>query len=324
MKLGSIVGFIVAAILIIAGIVMCVVGSVSANGENRELFMQVDENGTHYIQDISSEVTKLSIECNEADITIVGGAEKSFIEFTNFNPNKYSISATANVITFSETADISSILDLGDLGFSFKGLRYFLDPRNDDFDALKKSIVINLAQDSTLKIIDIDAEESNLSADGVTVSGDMILNIKSGEITIKNCTAQSSINISNTSAKTTLEASSAKVLRYSGKEGSLLINGCDITNTDITSESGRVDFISDVTIDDKAISVSSETGGILFNAKPVASPFNHEPVHGDTDEDVTVNTFKIKCVSASINLSFPSEIAINGSQTPTAPNPAAK
>ncbi len=320
MKLGSIVGIVLAGILIITGIIMCMIGSASAKGENKELFMQIDDSGTHYIQDISSEVTKLSVECKDADIKIIGGAERSFIEFNNFNPNKYSVNATANVISFSESADISSLLDLGDIGFSFKGLRYFLDPRNDDFDEMKKSIIINLAADSMLKIIDIDAEHSTLTAENVNVSGDMILGIKNGSIEIKSCTAQSAVSITGTSLKVNLESSTAKVLRSNITDCEMNIKSCLVNDTDITAESGRIDFISETTIDDKAISVTSESGGILFNSKPLSSPFNHEPLH-DADEENAPAQFKIKCLSASVNLSFPSEITTNTSPAPTVTNP---
>ena len=320
MKLGSIVGIVLAGILIVTGIIMCMIGSSSAKGENKELFMQIDDSGTHYIQDISSEVTKLSVECKDADIKIIGGAERSFIEFNNFNPNKYSVNATANVISFSESADISSLLDLGDIGFSFKGLRYFLDPRNDDFDEMKKSIIINLAADSSLKIIDIDAEHSTLTAESVNVSGDMILGIKNGSIEVKNCTAQSAVSITGTSLKVNLESSTAKVLRSNIADCEMNITSCLVNDTDITAESGRIDFISETTIDDKAISVTSESGGILFNSKPLSSPFNHEPLH-DADEENAPAQFKIKCLSASVNLSFPSEITTNTSPAPTVTNP---
>ena len=95
------------------------------------------------------------------------------------------------------------------------------------------------------------------------------------------------------------------------------MNGCTFGNTDISLESGRVDFISNVTIDDKSISVTSESGGILFNTKPASSPFTHEPALSDDGKDTAVSTFKIKCVSASVNLNFPSEIVISGASQST-------
>ena len=96
MKLGSIVGLIIAAILVVTGSILCIVGASNAKSEGRELFMQVDADGTRYVQDISTEVTKLSIDCKDTSITVNGNAERSYIEFRNFNPNRYSVSATAN------------------------------------------------------------------------------------------------------------------------------------------------------------------------------------------------------------------------------------
>ena len=315
MKLGSIVGLIIAAILIIAGIIMCIVGSSSAKSEGRELLMQIDGSGTHYVQEVSSETTKISLDCESAKIIINGNAESSYIEFTNFNPNKYSVSATANVISFSESADISSLLDLGDFGFSFKGLRYFLDPRNDDFDELEKTIVVNLSADSKLKIIDIKAENADVTAKSFTVSGDIILNVKTGTVSLDSSSASSTLSIAGDDLKTSINGCTGKTLRYSARKSELSANGCDFTNSEIASEEGRIDVISEVTLDDRHIALTSESGGILFNTKPVASPFNYEPPVGEDGEEKKAS-FKITAKSASVNIQFPTQI-VTDPATPT-------
>jgi len=315
MKLGSIVGLIIAAILVVTGSILCIVGASNAKSEGRELFMQVDADGTRYVQDISTEVTKLSIDCKDASITVNGNAERSYIEFRNFNPNRYSVSATANVITFNESADINSLLDLGDLGFSFKGLRYLLDPRNDDFDELDKSIVINIAENSSLKIIDINAENCDLSGTAVSVSGDLLLNINNGTVSLTDCSAKSTLSIVGEQLKADMTNCTSKNLRFSAKSTELSAKSCNFENSEIITDSGRIDFISDITLDTKHISVTTETGGLLFNTKPVTSPFTHEPkVNEDVEEKVS--NFKISAKSANINLSFPSEITF-GPTNPT-------
>lgn len=312
MRLGSIVGIIIAGILITAGIIMCITGIVSAGGSDKALFMQVDDSGTHYIQPVSSEVTKISLGYKDANITIKGGAEKSQIEFTNFNPNLYSISETTNVITFDEVADITSMLDLGSYGFSFKGLRYALDPRNNDFDDMQKSIVITLAPDSPIKIIDIDANVSNVKIEDVSLAGDLLINVESGTVDIVSTSANSTISITGEKLTTSIEGVTSKVFRYSGGETTLAVKESVFTDIDINAESGRVDYKSAVTLDDYIIGITSETGGLLVNAKPVTSPFAYEPVV-ENEEEVTTNKLKIKAVSAGINLEYPT--AVNSENT---------
>ena len=202
------------------------------------------------------------------------------------------------------------MLDLGDYGFSFKGLRYALDPRNNDFDDMQKNIVISLAPDSSLKIIDIDADSSNVKIENISLAGDMLLNVKNGTIDIVESTAASTINIIGEKLTASVDKVSANTLRYSGGESSLIVKESVFADTDINVESGRVDFHSSVTLNDYIISVTTESGGLLVNAKPVTSPYAYEPAIED-EEEAPTKKFRIKTVSAGINLEYPAETATN-------------
>ncbi len=309
MKLGSIVALIIAAVLCVSGIVMCIIGAACAAGDERELFMQVDSDGTHYVREITSDVTKLSLNCIDTDVEIIGGAEKSSIEFINFNPNKYSLSVTSNVIAFDENADISSLLDIGDFTMSFKGLRYLLDFRNGRIDSLEKKIVIKLTDDSRVKIVDIDADSCRIKADNVKIAGDILIDANDAEIDMSSCSAASSLNITADTLRGELDGTTAATLRVSADSCELYADGCDFADCDINVTSGRVDYISELTLDTKRISVTTG-GGLMINLKPTNSPFTQEPLHSDdTDEEVQVNIFKIVSDSAGINLQFPTELS---------------
>lgn len=308
MKLGSIVGMIIAAVLTLAGITMCIIGVAGASKDGQELFMQIDESGTHYITEISSRTTKLSFDFEQADVVINGGADYSYIEFINFNPNKYVLSETANVITFSESADITSLLDIGDLTLSFKGLRYLLDVRNIGLDGLDKKIVINLANNTNLKMIDIDGVECTLNAEGITVAGDILLDADLANVKLHGCNISSTLGITANTLNANITDTSVGTLRTDAKDSEFFVEGTESDNWDITVSSGRIDCISDVTLDDKRISVSTQSGGLMINLKPTESPFTHEPSVEEDDEETLIKNFKITAESAVINLQFPTQL----------------
>ncbi len=312
MKLGSIVGLIIAAALTVAGITLCIIGSVSAGSAGRELFTQVDDGGTHYTQEITDDVTKLTLNFEDADVVINGGAERSSVEFINFNPNKYALSVTANVITFSESANIDSLLDIGDITMSFKGLRYLLDVRNAQLDGLDRRIVINLSDSSRLKMIDIDGRQCSLAADGVTLAGDILLDADTASVNIDSCSVSSTLGITADTLTANIKACTVGTLRAVADSAELFSDGTECDSCDITLTDGRVDYISSVTLDGKRIAVSTQSGGLMVNLKPTDSPFTHEPVTDGEDESedaAPVKSFKIAAESAVINLQFPTELS---------------
>ena len=126
MKLGSIVGIVLSCLLIISGIVLCARGRSMAEDSGQNLLVQMNKGGTYYNQKIDDSIKRIKIEYEDADIQIKGGASRSQIEFRNFNPNFYAMSVTSSIITFEETPRITSITDIWENGFNFKGLRYAL------------------------------------------------------------------------------------------------------------------------------------------------------------------------------------------------------
>ncbi len=313
MKLGSKVGLILSSILILAGITMCIIGSVSASSSGQYLFTQVDENGTYYSQSISADTTKIKLNYENANIVIKGGAEKSQIEFSNFNPNLYTVAVSTNVITFTETPDFKSIMNIMENGFSFKGLRYILDPRNFDYDEYVKTITISVADDSNLKIIDVSAQNSNVIINNLKLSGDLNLSVQSGSIKLDTLSTDSAVNITTNSAYTSINSSKSNIFTFSSNSAQIDVKDSTFDNVDINTDSGKVNYYSPVTLENHIINVSSDTGGMLINSKSVMGSFIHDPSVGnitsDNDELKTYNKFKIKTVSGGIYLEYPQNTA---------------
>ena len=312
MKLGSIVGIVLSMLLIISGIVMCVIGNQTAASDGQHLFTERIGEGTLYTQKITEDIKRIKIECDTAEIKILGGAEKSHIEFKNFNPNYYSLSTTPNVISFEEIQEFDSIVDIWENGINFKGLRYALDLRNYSDNDLKKSITIHIGGDSDINTLDISAASSNVSVDALSFNGDISLNVLSGSVTVNGLTTSSQLNISGSSVKTSLKDANAYTLKYNVKSSEISIENSLFNDALINVDDGRIDYHSVETFDAYSVSIASEEGGLLVNDLPHSGAIFSEP------EEFT-KILKIKCKSAGINLTYPenletenTENAVNG------------
>lgn len=298
MKLGSIVGIILSCVLIIAGIVMCTLGTNEAKDNGQYLFTQRSNDGTQYTQKIDEGTTRIKIECDNAKVTVVGGADKSCIEFNNFNPNYYSLSATPNVITFEEKQEFDSIVDIWENGINFKGLRYALDFRNYGYDSLEKSITINVGNECDIKVLDISTASGSVEISNLELDGDVSLDLKSGKVTLDNVSSTSAVSISGDAVNTTVKNTSALSFRFTVKSSELLVEESDLTDVQVTLDSGRVDYHSKTALDKLQVSIVSESGGLLVNSLPHNSAIFAEPEEYE-------GSLKIKCVSAGINLTYP-------------------
>ncbi len=298
MKLGSIVGIVLSCLIIIAGVVMCLIGVSEAKESNQFLFTQIDDNGTFYSQKIAEGTTKLDIGIEDADVTIKGGAEETKIEFYNFNPNLYSFTATPNVVTFNEVQSISSLVNIWENGFTFKGLRYLLDARNFDFDDHKKSIIISIADDSEIVSISIEGENSEVRINDLSFSGDIVLNVNEGKVHVNALKTSSSLNVRGKNVNATIRASEIDILDFDVDTSNLFVDTSVFTSSQVTVDNGRVDFYVTTPLDNALLSVSSDTGGLLVNGKPQIGVLSNEPLEYDM-------TLKIKCMAAGVNFEYP-------------------
>ena len=124
-RTASVVAVIVAAVLILSGIIVCAVGSAAAKSSGVMIYPE-DENGNSvYKYDFTEKnITKISVSVKDSDITVTHGGTSSYIEIRNFNANYYKLSTENNILSFSEIDNVASMFKFWEGGFSFKGMRY--------------------------------------------------------------------------------------------------------------------------------------------------------------------------------------------------------
>ena len=196
MRPHSIVSLIVAVLLVIVGLVTCMIAQNMAQANGEYLFSEIrGEDNVQTVDLTDSEISKIELIVEDAEINIYGKSDRSYIEFVNFKENYYSLSATNRILSFDEIPDLMSMLKFWENGFSFKGMRYLLnfsDWNNEETEERQKVINVYLTKDKLIKIFDIQA--------------------KTGTITIKDMVSETDYNIVTENATvnaTTLKTSSA-------------------------------------------------------------------------------------------------------------------
>ena len=291
MKPASIISLIVAVVISIAGLITCIVAQNMAEKSGQNLFSEIKTDGNHtrLVDLTETDVNKIQLIFSNAEVTIHGNSEKSYIEFINFKDNYYSLTSTSSLVSFDETPDITSILMFWENGFSFKGIRYVLNFNKDNEPKGDKEIHVYLTSDKNIKQIDIQATNCTVNINNMTTSTDYL--ITASEVTLNtnhiNTTSAVSIN-------TGKDISPAKKVTYNSNGDyitNLTVNAVELDmkadgfmctgSANINYEEGNVGITS---VGGMRFSLESESGEIIVNSVKTSSPCTV----GTTGGEVTI------------------------------------
>ena len=222
MKPASVIALIVAAVIIVAGIITCTVANSMANSSGNLLF--AESRGDDYVKTIdlsSKELNKISLDFDDADVNIYGSSPTSYIEFVNFSETLYSLSVTNISLSFNEIPDITSMLRFWENGFSFKGMRYILNPRTYDSSKMK-AINIYLSDNYDIKQFDISAKKADVLIENLSCNADFI--ITSDELSLYSSSVRTESMLKVNSGKDVPPAKKAKIEMDSSHFGAVSIS----------------------------------------------------------------------------------------------------
>lgn len=280
MKPASIISLIVAVLIVVGGIITCNVAQKMADESGQSIFSELEsgENNTRVFEFGDAKINKIQLDIDEAEITVVGGCEKSYIEFINFKDNYYSLTSTSSLVSFDETPDITAMLTFWESGFSFKGIRYMLNVNKDDTDhAAKKEIKVYLAGDSTIKQIEINASTCTINVSNISTDTDYFVTADNITINSKNLMTSSALNINvgkdipaanNVIINSELDYITNMNINAEHLELTATSFMCP-GNATINCGSGFINLESGGNM---KFALSSETGSITVNSAPVSSP----------------------------------------------------
>lgn len=239
-RTASVVAVIVAAVLILSGIIVCAVGSAAAKSSGVMIYPE-DENGNSvYKYDFTEKnITKISVSVKDSDITVTHGGTSSYIEIRNFNANYYKLSTENNILSFSEIDNVASMFKFWEGGFSFKGMRYLF--RFGDGGRGMKTVTVNIADTSMLKTVSVSEESGSFSLTGADVSADYILSLGKASADISGLSTTSVLSVSSSAgASMKISDCRAKEFSLSGGGGSLSLSGISADRADFSLKSGEI------------------------------------------------------------------------------------
>lgn len=260
MKPRSIISLIIAAVLVLVGIITCAAASAMASSDDVMLFPEANENGELVYRMGLEEISRISVDSDDADVTVIGNAEKSEIEVINFNANYYKLTVSNGSLSFSQVDDFMSMFKFWDNGFSFKGMRYIL--RFGDDTAEGKKVIIRLSSEDSVKFLSLSSESGALSVEDCGFNADYTLKSNAGDISLRGITASSSVSIYGKKHRIYAEGCETEKLTVASDEPSAELIGINSQSTAISMVGGSLTLSNSETA---TLNITSESGDIKIS-----------------------------------------------------------
>lgn len=292
MRPQSIIGLIVAALMVVGGLVLCLIAGNMAESTGVQLFTKVENGTTQFVEKefTKSKITKIEINVRDADVNIIGGQETSYVEFLNYDDKYYNYSESGKTVTVSELKDFDSIVKFWENGFVFKGVRNVLSSLLGLGEQItgKKTINIYLSDESDeLNNLELIMESGNVTIKNIALKMDYVVNMTSGSLNVTGVTNSSklelvaagevSVSLVNDSFSTLL-INSAADNNDPLSVGHLLIRNTCLGASDIVLTDG------DVTVDGLPgansleswiLNVTTSEGAVSYNGKSQGQSYKY-------------------------------------------------
>lgn len=245
MKPRSIIFIILAAVLIIAGVVTCIVSASIASSKNIELLSDtIDEKGNAVTTDDISGygITNLSIDMDNVDVNIIGGSEKSYIEFVNINPAKYDYTVSGYKMTLKtiNPYDVTALLKIRKNSSGFSGLRsyFFLNKYKDS------SAAVNIYISEAVAISEMKIKVKNGNINLKNIDSDCLyeLSANKGNVTLDKIDTLLDSKITVNKGDLNVSDSSLRKNEFKVNTGNATFADCERSHYYVTCESGIVYF----------------------------------------------------------------------------------
>lgn len=264
------------------GILICIIGVICSAVSGATLFADKTDTGnyTHTYSVGDESINRINIDIKNADVNIIGGCEKSYVEIVNFSENYYSLHVTDRIVEFSEYTDFLSSLKFWENGGGFKGLRYlFKIKKYPD----QKIVNVYLENNISLKNLSLTIKNGRVNIENMGSNTDyMIRDLESGTINIKNVSDASSLKMTGCEDCTVnLTDTEFSDVRLSSVLLKLKGSGVALETGEINISNGSVDL--DLEVNSLGAKVKAETSGSLtVNGKSYSSSYTNYSGQGDS------------------------------------------
>lgn len=228
MKPTSIIFIILAAVLIVAGIIVCLVGAGMAGNDNPLLCDKIDSEGNEITVHSLTEfdLTDIDISINNASVNIIGQSTSSYIEFKNINAVTYDFVINKHKLNLNSVNpfNISSMVKFRENEGGFGGLRHYLYLNRYSKKVSEINIYITPEQELT----------------GIRV------HTEKGDITVKNVISDTSYDLSAVTGNVIYEGNTtSQTLTVNVKKGNFTFSNSSVSPLDFVIENGNGKFTLD-------------------------------------------------------------------------------
>lgn len=183
MRPTSIIFLVVSVLLIIAGLITVGVANQLAASEGIVLIEKADTDSSVFTYDYSQDgIAKLIINVRDADINIIGGSAKPYIELVNFFEGTYEFSSINRILTVKDSSDLSTAEGIGSFITGFKGLRGIVNQYNSR--GLEKTVNVYISAAYPVNVTDCSVESGDVSISSIGYAADYLVDIGTGNLSL--------------------------------------------------------------------------------------------------------------------------------------------
>ncbi len=225
MKPTSIIFMILAAILIVVGVVVCIVGGSMTDNSAPLLCDVTDAEGnditTHSLKEF--DLSDIDIDMKNVEVNIIGQSTESYIEVKNINKVTYDFVINKHKLDLSTVNpfNISSMVKFRENEGGFGGLRHYL--------------YLGRYKDKVSQVNIYIAPDEEL--------GSIKIRVKDGDITVKNMIGNTLYDLTAVNGNVVYENTVTEdTLTVSAKKGNFTFNTSSVGGLDFVVENGNSKF----------------------------------------------------------------------------------
>ncbi len=273
MKPTSIIFLIVSVVLIVGGMITCTVARNIAVTDNYYLFSGSKNNEPFRNVDFSEqETTKIDLVLDNAEIRIIGGSEKSYIELYNFRDGFYNLSTAGKIITFDEILNLKSFFDLSK-GLSFGGIRYLLLSEKPE-GTPRINIYLNETATDNLKMIQIEGKNYSLHLENLPAFCDITLDAEESiTLTADALHTSSALTVNAPSCKMTLNSLTLNTVTLKSESSYINADSMLFKSLSIETDTGEIAITAPIKLSDYTVNISDGEGRINIGGLDRPRPY---------------------------------------------------
>lgn len=268
MKPVSIIFLIVSIALALTGLVTMRIAEGIGAREGIEIISETTESGDSvFLYDFAQDsIGKISLNVANADVNIIGGAEKPYIELINFADGLYEFSSANRMLTVSDRTDLKNIDGVAAFAMNFKGLRGLVNYVH--VRGREKTVNIYLSDKYPVNIIYCSLDSGHIVAGGSSAKTDYEFVVGKGSVTINGIKTDSAVTLKIKDGSASLENCRVGIFTVEDSEKCPIeIVSSDIKSMNVETGEGDLRFGSNGSLMSVRLDLFTSVGSVRLDGE---------------------------------------------------------